>query len=143
MKMAKFLIYIYNDYGSNEFSVKQLEASLRKLYASSSRVEMISGKEIQCGRLVEGRGDGVPPLNRTILCIGGGFDLGYLQTLGQLGCECIRSFIYEGGNYLGICAGAYFASRMVKFDVSGPLEVIGERKLGFFEGSAIGPINKK
>ncbi len=41
----------------------------------------------------------------------------------------IRDFVSEGGRYLGICAGAYFGSKEVRFDVGGPMEVKGDRDL--------------
>lgn len=74
-----------------------------------------------------------------LLCFPGGFDLGYLETLGKRGCDMIRQWVTHGGSYLGICAGAYFAAERLEFDRGGPLEVCGERFLKFYPGVARGP----
>ena len=54
----------------------------------------------------------------------------------------IRAFIENGGNYLGICAGSYYGSKQVEFDINGPLEVNEEREMKLFKGRAIGPALK-
>lgn len=132
-----YLIFIYSDYGSSEMSVRQLDQTLRDLYPWS-KVLMLTGKDIRDGKLMQ---HVEIDTRRKLLCIGGGFDLGYVESLGEHGCDEIRRFVSEGGNYLGICAGAYFACSMVNFDLNGPLEVVGERRMKFFKGSAIGPCN--
>ncbi len=65
----------------------------------------------------------------------------FKECLGQNGCQQIRNFVEAGGYYIGICAGAYFASEFIEFDLNGELEVLGERILKFFPGKAIGPLN--
>jgi glutamine amidotransferase-like uncharacterized protein len=57
--------------------------------------------------------------------MGGGFDLGYEKMLGARGVEIVRELVSQGGFYLGICAGAYFATDFVQFDLNGPLQVLG------------------
>jgi len=69
----------------------------------------------------------------------GGRDIFYLKALAGKGAEQIRSFVEEGGVYLGICAGAYFASGAIEFEKGGDLEVCGARPLKFFPGLASGP----
>jgi glutamine amidotransferase-like uncharacterized protein len=127
-------ILIFNDYGVSEFSERQLKLCFERLY-SSLEIREIKADDIQNGTLND-------HLNETLLCFGGGFDLGYLQSLGNDGCERIRKFVLNGGNYLGICAGAYFACESILFDENGPLQVTGDRPLKFFPGQAIGPVNK-
>jgi len=47
----------------------------------------------------------------------------------------------NGGFYLGLCAGAYFASGRVVFEQGNPhLEVVGERFLKFYSGTACGAV---
>lgn len=131
-------IFVYNDYGVSESSVKHLYDCLKKVYENdSTRIEFINGKQIQEGKLFD---DG--DVKSKLVCLGGGFDLGYLQSLSDTGCEQIRQFVQTGGNYLGICAGAYFACDRIEFDLNGPLEVKGARRLKFFNGLAKGPINR-
>ena len=43
---------------------------------------------------------------------------------------------------MGICAGSYYGTSKVEFDVNGPLEVKEERELKLFRGRAIGPALK-
>jgi glutamine amidotransferase-like uncharacterized protein len=74
------------------------------------------------------------------LIIPGGADLPYVRKLNGLGNQQIQHYVSEGGSFLGICAGGYYGSAYVEFDKDGPLEVLGERELQFFQGKAIGPI---
>ena len=77
-----------------------------------------------------------------ILVIPGGEDEYYQKDLGEIGCEKIKDFVKNGGKYIGICAGAYFGAKNVEFAKGTDMEVIGKRSLGFFNGTAIGPILK-
>lgn len=75
-----------------------------------------------------------------LLVFPGGRDLPYCHDLGQTGTRRIRDWVHGGGRYLGICAGAYFASSEIEFEVGRPLEVTGERALGFFPGLCRGTV---
>lgn len=75
-----------------------------------------------------------------LLIIPGGRDLPYQKALRGSANRHIRQFVERGGRYLGICAGAYYASAFVEFEKGGPLEVLGARPLQFFPGVARGPI---
>lgn len=66
--------------------------------------------------------------------IGGGYDLGLIKALGPEGTNKIQQYVHQGGSYLGICSGAYFASSYIEFDKDGPLEVCGDRQLKFYPG---------
>lgn len=77
--------------------------------------------------------------NVALLAIGGGYDRGLIQALGDSGMRNIRDYVAAGGSYLGICSGAYFACDSIEFNKGGPLEVVGERFLKFFPGKCIGP----
>lgn len=70
----------------------------------------------------------------------GGADLPYVQALRGRGNERIRVYVNGGGNYLGICAGSYYAGHSVAFAEGTELEVVGERELQFFPGPVIGPV---
>ena len=74
----------------------------------------------------------------SILCFPGGADVPYLNSLGAGGMERVRHYVEEGGVYIGLCAGAYFASGAVAFEAGTDLEVIGERYLKFYRGLAAG-----
>ncbi|KAJ8299698.1 hypothetical protein KUTeg_023758 [Tegillarca granosa] len=60
--------------------------------------------------------------------------------MGPAGTKQIHDYVIEGGSYLGLCAGAYFASDYIEFDKNGPLEVCGERYLKFYPGLCVGPV---
>jgi len=70
----------------------------------------------------------------------GGRDLPYVNKLGSKGMERIRNYVNDkGGKYLGICAGAYFGSSYIEFEMDRPdYKVEGPRELKFFKGTAKG-----
>jgi len=69
----------------------------------------------------------------------GGADQGYCRTLNGEGNRRIRQFVERGGIYIGFCAGGYYGSKRCEFEVGNKaLEVIGDRELAFYPGSARG-----
>ncbi|MFI5335021.1 MAG: BPL-N domain-containing protein [Chlamydiales bacterium] len=74
-----------------------------------------------------------------LLIMPGGRDIYYHASLQQKGADRLKRFIENGGGYLGICAGAYFAADAIEFEKGGRLQVCGERHLKLFPGRAIGP----
>lgn len=75
----------------------------------------------------------------TLFIIPGGRDIEYLRKLKKEGCDKISRYVENGGKYLGICAGAYFAAGAIEFEKGGELEVCGERFLKFYPNLAVGP----
>ncbi len=71
------------------------------------------------------------------LYIPGGDMYQYSLDISSAGKEKIRSFVSGGGAYIGICGGAYFASRSVSWRGS-PLAM---EPLGLFAGTTYGPID--
>lgn len=74
-----------------------------------------------------------------LLVMPGGRDIPYHNLLQGKGNQRIASFVKNGGNYLGICAGGYFGAAYIEFEKGGELEVCASRELAFFPGKAIGP----
>lgn len=74
-----------------------------------------------------------------LLVVPGGRDVYYHSALHPEGTWKIRNFVANGGSYLGLCAGAYFACDFIEFEKGGHLEVCAKRNLEFFPGKAIGP----
>ena len=71
----------------------------------------------------------------------GGRDLPYCAQLnGERGAGRVARYVRDGGSYLGLCAGAYFAAARVDFELGTPLEVTGPRELAFFPGAAVGAV---
>jgi biotin--protein ligase len=85
-------------------------------------------------------GLGIWTADAALFVMPGGADLSYVAKLNGVGNTIIKAYVQNGGSFLGICAGSYYASQRVEFDVGGSLEVIGMRELQFFPGSAIGPV---
>lgn len=119
--------FLYHDLGVD----KELFSSLLVQLKRKFRCECITAREIIEGSLLE-RAD--------LFVIPGGRDLPYVKLLHGAGIEKIRMYVEKGGCFLGICAGAYFASSYVEFDKGGPLHVEGARELQFFPGKSIGPL---
>jgi glutamine amidotransferase-like uncharacterized protein len=92
------------------------------------------GERISASSIIEG---GLKEVSLFIMP--GGRDRPYHAALKGAGNAQIRSFVENGGTYLGICAGAYYGCKKVEFDRDFPLEVCEERELAFFSGTAIGP----
>ena len=69
---------------------KQLNASICR----------ICGEDIRCGALGQ----------FNVVVIPGGSGRQEAAALGEDGCARIRTFVEEGGGYIGICAGAYLAT---------------------------------
>jgi glutamine amidotransferase-like uncharacterized protein len=76
--------------------------------------------------------------NCSALCIPGGDMYAYSQDISSAGKENIMRFIQEGGGYIGICGGAYFAAEKVEWRGS-QLEMA---TLNLFSGTASGPIEE-
>jgi len=53
----------------------------------------------------------------------------------------IRAYVSDGGSYLGLCAGAYFAAARCEFEAGSALEVVGARELAFYGGTAHGSVS--
>jgi len=124
-------IFIYLDDGVDPFGFNQtVHFFKKKLCETRYVIEPVNSQKIIQGALQKGCALFVMP---------GGRDLPYLHALGKSGCEQICRYVEEGGSYLGICAGAYFASGYVDFQRGGRHEVQGERELKFFPGRAVGP----
>ncbi|CAL8082873.1 unnamed protein product [Calicophoron daubneyi] len=126
--MGKNLIHVYSDVGTRDISLVHLLNAL-KTFTPKFQVKEINGASICSPGALH---------STALLCFGGGYDRGYLQSLGESGCAVIREYIENGGKYLGLCAGAYFASDHCEFDKDGQLEVCGPRLIKLFEGDAVG-----
>lgn len=73
-----------------------------------------------------------------IICVPGGDMYQYAQDISPAGKENIRGCVRDGGGYIGICGGAYFASEQVIWN-SAPLPMM---PLAIFPGKAEGPLNE-
>jgi len=127
---TKNTVYVYADEGVSKTSLKHTLHSFRRVLGSCYQLKTIDANTVKTGTWRE---------DAALFIMPGGADLPYVKKLHGQGNKHIREFVHAGGAYLGFCAGAYYASSEVEFDKGGPLQVIGERELRFFQGKAIGP----
>ncbi|KAJ3270237.1 biotin holocarboxylase synthetase [Terramyces sp. JEL0728] len=79
----------------------------------------------------------------SLIVMPGGRDLLFLESLGNKGINKIKNYVKNGGKYLGICGGAYFACNRVEFELGRHLyEVVGDRPLQLCPAVARGCIVK-
>lgn len=121
-------IYIYNDLGVDPGALCHTINFVKD--HSYKRPQLINHHEIIAGTWIE---------DAALLIMPGGADLGYVNKLNGAGNAAIRDYVQNGGAYLGICAGAYYASKFIEFDIGGKQEISGSRELAFFPGKSIGP----
>ncbi len=121
-------VLIYADEGVSSFSLQETLKTFRMRYAN---VETVDHKVLRNSDWEK---------ETSLLIIPGGRDIPYDRKLKGKGTAKIRKFVEEGGNFLGICAGAYFASAEVIFEKGTFLEVHEKRELSFFPGAAVGTL---
>ena len=119
-------IVIYNDEGVGEFGLSCL---IR--FFEGHDVVLADAKSIIAGDVFK---------DRDVFVMPGGADLPYCKKLNGLGNKNIRSFVENGGTYLGICAGAYYACRSIEYHKGREDEICGPRELAFVDCVAVGSI---
>ncbi|CAN6658810.1 biotin--protein ligase [Trichomonascus vanleenenianus] len=127
-------VLVYSGPGTTVESVQYCTDTLRRLLTPHYSVLPVSQNVINN-----------EPWERStsLIVMPGGADLPYCRELNGKGTTNIKKFVQKGGRYLGFCAGAYYGSAKVEFEVGDPvLEVSGSRELGFFEGIARGSAYK-
>ncbi|CAJ2505504.1 Uu.00g128980.m01.CDS01 [Anthostomella pinea] len=130
MASRKLNVLVYTGTGSTVESVKHAIYSLRRLLSPNYAVIPITETVL----LKEPWGPSC-----ALLVFPGGADLGYCRVLNGAGNSIISQYVRRGGAYLGFCAGGYYGSRKVEFEVGDKhLEVIGSRELAFFPGTCKG-----
>ena len=120
-------VFIYSDEGTDKAGIASIEENCRKRLKLPYRY--INSEDILDGVLQ----------GKNIFVMPGGADLPYCKNLNGIGNKKIRKFIEDGGFYIGICAGAYYACRRINFKGK-DYDVRGDRELGLFEGTAEGSL---
>jgi biotin--protein ligase len=126
-------VLVYSGPGAGARSVLSALHALRRALAPRVAIAPLSAAALL---------DGGWRASATALVMPGGADLPYCAALDGAGVALIREFLEEqGGSYLGLCAGAYFASARVEFELGNPaLAVDGARELALFPGAARGAV---
>ncbi len=122
------LVCIYNGPGTAD--VQDYVIALKQVLACDYTIELVNSVEIIQQN----------PSSVRLWVMPGGADRPYLKHLKKQGNEALIQFVKGGGCYLGICAGAYYGSSQILFDVGTHQEINASRPLKFFEGLAQGPI---
>ena len=121
-------VLVYDGPGASPSSVSRALFTLRRHLGTRYAVQTISADALNSH-----------PWTPTcaLLVFPGGRDVPYLNALPQA-APIIRNYIRDGGSYLGLCAGAYFASAHIEWEVGTMQEVVGDRPLGFYPGTCEG-----
>lgn len=131
------MIAIYNDEGTSDLGVYCIKKYLEDI---GQAYETVDAEDIKNGALS----------TCSVLIMPGGRDLPYKEKLGTVGNEKIREFVKNGGTYVGICAGAYYACSHFNFkgdklDSNGnktPYIIDEDRELKLFKGGAKGSLTE-
>ncbi|KAK3845546.1 MAG: biotin-protein ligase [Linnemannia gamsii] len=124
-------ILVYSGDGTSRTSLIHTVNSLRSLVGQHYDVMKIDAT----GLLTEPWED-----STSLLVIPGGRDLPFTRDLNGATNDRIRNYVQSGGKFFGICAGAYYGSDRISFEVGRTLEVRGPRELGFFAGECRGAV---
>ena len=129
--LSKAGVYLYKDAGVGLANAHKLWDALKRTDISHS----YQLRWVNKNNLVQENWEE----HAAALIIPGGRDLPYHMRLQGIPNSRIRSYVMNGGSYLGICAGAYYGCSSIEFDIGHPLEVTGKRELQFFPGIGRGP----
>ncbi len=125
-------VLVYAGPGVSQTSLTYTIHGLRYFLRSCYAVQTITASALAC-----------QPWASTcaLLVIPGGRDEPYVEDLASSVRE-IRKYVENGGSYLGLCAGAYFCSSRVEWEVGTRMGVSGNRPLRFFPGICEGCVFK-
>ena len=121
-----FNIVIYSDEGAGEFGL----SCLQSFFAGDS-VRLCKAPDLIEGSIFD---------DTDIFVMPGGADLPYCKKLNGKGNRNIRTFVKNGGTYLGICAGAYYACASIEYHKGRNDEICEPRELALIDAIAIGSI---
>jgi glutamine amidotransferase-like uncharacterized protein len=124
---------VYHDAGTGEFCRGSLIHALSATLGEGFEVRRILAEEIVASDAWH--------QGTRLLAIPGGADLPYAALLDGRGNASIRRFVASGGAFLGVCAGAYYASRRISFEATPRGAITGERELALFDGTALGSLH--
>jgi len=115
---------VYNDIGAGEFSLAALEN-----YFQKENIVFTNAKELRSKPIPEDIDYFIMP---------GGADIPYHRDLNGIGNQTLQNYISNGGTYIGICAGAYYASDYICFQHQTENAICEKRNLQLFKGTARG-----
>ncbi len=130
MSSNKTNICIYAGPGVSKDSQAHTEHMLHQFVGCRYQIHFLEPDEVKSGDWCQ---------NAALFVLPGGADIPYVRRLTPQANLIIRKFVQEGGSFLGICAGSYYASSYVSFAVGSTQSVQGPRELAFFPDKVVGP----
>jgi glutamine amidotransferase-like uncharacterized protein len=127
--MPKILVYV--DAGTDGTS-RLMRAIAQQLPPGAYEIRAIMADDI--------RHDAAVFDDCVLFVMPGGADLPFCAALNGAPNQRIRQFVEDGGTYLGICAGAYYACREIAFHAGTDGAICGARELGFVDAVAVGSL---
>lgn len=122
----KQIVAIYKGRGVSAHSYRRL----KQLLTGSFETISINPSQINSGEL---------SAELAAIVFPGGADVPYDRALNNDGIKYIRNFVENGGLYVGVCAGSYFAGEAVDFTCADGVKISESRRLVFFKGTVKGP----
>jgi glutamine amidotransferase-like uncharacterized protein len=130
--VAKSKILVYIDAGTFDGTSRVMRAIAQQLLPAAYEIRAVMADDLRHdAALFDGAGLFVMP---------GGADLPFCKALNGAPNQRIRRFVEEGGVYLGICAGAYYACRELAFHAGTDGAICGARELSFVDAVAVGSL---
>ena len=130
-------VLVYNGPGVSQTSLAHTLSALRALVTPYLSVRTVNASTLSS-----------QPWSSTcaLLVLPGGRDLPFVssfatptQSGGHTANDAIKSYVSNGGRFLGICAGAYYSARRLEWEKGREgWEVVGDRPLGFYPGLSTG-----
>eukprot|EP00004_Rigifila_ramosa_P017205 TRINITY_DN4161_c0_g1_i2.p1 TRINITY_DN4161_c0_g1~~TRINITY_DN4161_c0_g1_i2.p1 ORF type:complete len:282 (+),score=66.63 TRINITY_DN4161_c0_g1_i2:786-1631(+) len=127
-------VLVYTDEGISDDSLLHLVSSLyAHLDTSLHTIELISGADMAAEATWR---------DAVCVIVPGGRSSPFEACMTLAGVGRVKHFVeQQGGAYLGLGAGAYFATRITNFGEGTPLALHKTRNLALLDGVAQGPVN--
>ena len=123
-------IAVYQDEGVAGGFLPIWQRRLEEVFGSQLGLRFVNAKEVE----------NILPGNTHMLIMPGGEERFYHKALEERGNDAIINFVLNGGMYLGVCGGAYYACADIDFTDKDGKKIKSERSLSFFPGTGVGSI---
>jgi glutamine amidotransferase-like uncharacterized protein len=130
--MPKQKILTYIDAGTFDGTSRVMRAIAQQLLPAAYEIRAVMADDL--------KHDAVLFDDAVLFVMPGGADLPFCKALNGAPNKRIRRFVEEGGVYLGICAGAYYACSELAFHAGTDGAICGARELAFVDAVAVGSL---
>jgi glutamine amidotransferase-like uncharacterized protein len=124
-------VIVYDGEGVSDASLQWLLKRLKQFLVTVD-VASVSDEAIISGEALT--------KNTAAIVFPGGHSRFFQRHLGGAGNDKIRKFVRDGGRYLGVCGGAYYAASEMNFTGEELKFCPGVSELSLFQGEAIGSL---